>query len=59
MSSIGTKITILCVVLIVYYCSNQIFSFYGISPSIYDVYYYFYFFLLLSVLILPNEEPGF
>ena len=59
MSSTGTKITILCVVLIVYYCLNQIFSFYGVSPSTYDVYYYFYMFLLLSVLILPNEEPGF
>jgi len=58
MSSIGTKILIFVVVFIIYYCLNQIFSFYGVSASTYDVYYYFYAFLLLSVLILPNEAPG-
>ena len=58
MSSIGSTITIVCVIFIIYYVLNQIFSFYGVSASTYDVYYYFYFFLLISTMILPNEEPG-
>lgn len=59
MSSIGTKIMMLCIVFIIYYCLNQIFSFYGVSASTYEVYYYFYVFLLISTVILPTEEPGF
>jgi hypothetical protein len=56
--SLGSKITLICVVLIVYYCLNQIFSFYGVSSNTYDVYYYFYAFLLFSIFILPNEYPS-
>ncbi len=58
MSSIGTKILIFFVVFVIYYCLNQIFSFYGVSSSTYDVYYFFYVFLLLCVLVLPNEAPS-
>jgi len=57
--SLGTNITLLGVVFLVYYCLNQIFSFYGISSSVYDVYFYFYAMLIIFVLILPNSEPSF
>lgn len=57
--SLGTNITLLGVVFLVYYVLNQIFLFYGVSPSVYDVYVYFYIMLVIFVLILPNNEPSF
>lgn len=58
MSSVSSKITLIGVVVIIYYCLNQIFTFYGVSSNAYDVYYYFYAFLFVSIFILPNEEPS-
>jgi hypothetical protein len=55
--SLGRNITLLGVVFIVYYSLNQILSFYGVSASVYDVYYYFYAMLIIFVLILTNIDP--
>ena len=57
--SVGKNITLLGVVYLVYYCLTQIFNFYGVSQSVYDVYFYFYAMLLIFAVILPNEEPSF
>jgi hypothetical protein len=57
--SLGTNITLIGVVFVMYYTMNQIFSFYGVSPAVYDVYYYFFVFLFISALVLPREEQSF
>jgi hypothetical protein len=59
MASIGGKITLLFVLFIIYYSLNQIFSFYGVSSDVYDVYYFFYAFLIISFFILPDDPPTF
>ena len=57
--SLGTNKTLIGVVFVMYYTLNQIFTFYGVSPAVYDVYYYFYVFLFITALILPREEASF
>lgn len=55
--SITNTITLLGVVILLYYCSVQIFKFYGVGSEVYDVYYFFYGFIVVSILILPNAYP--
>jgi hypothetical protein len=55
--SLTNIITLLGVVVLIYFSTTQIFKFYGVGAEVYDVYYFFYGFIVLSILILPNSYP--
>ena len=55
--SLTNTITLLGICILMYYCSVQIFKFYGVGAQTYDVYFFFYGFMVLSIIILPNKYP--